>query len=107
VDAIVDLVDDAAGIEAVASALVPGGTIVSTIHAIDEATLRARGYAAANVNLDETPQSSHAGLRTIAHLVEQGTLRVPIVAERPLAEAVAALELIKSGNVSGKVIVTV
>jgi NADPH:quinone reductase-like Zn-dependent oxidoreductase len=107
VDAIVDLVDDTAGTEAVAAALVPGGTIVSTIRAIDEAKLRALGYDAANVNLDETPQSSHAALRTIAHLVEHGTITVPIVAERPLVDAVAALDLVKSGGIAGKVIVTV
>jgi hypothetical protein len=32
---------------------------------------------------------------------------VPIVAERDLTDAVAALELVKSGSVAGKVILTV
>ena len=40
-------------------------------------------------------------------MVEQGRLRVTIAGERPLSEAIEALEQSKSGRVNGKIVITV
>jgi NADPH:quinone reductase-like Zn-dependent oxidoreductase len=45
-------------------------------------------------------------LHDIAELIEAGRLRIPIWGSYPLTEAMAALEAIHSGHVSGKIIIT-
>jgi NADPH:quinone reductase-like Zn-dependent oxidoreductase len=107
VDSVLDLANDTEHIGTMAAVLRKGGTIASTIRAIDEDEFKRRGLHGINVNLEGSPQSSHEGLREVAMMVERGRLRVPIVAERDLTDAVAALELVKSGSVAGKVILTV
>jgi NADPH:quinone reductase-like Zn-dependent oxidoreductase len=107
VDAVLDLADDAEHIAAMSAVLRKGGTIASTIRAIDEDSFKQRGFHGINVNLEGSPQSSHEGLREVAAMVERGRLRVPIVAERDLTDAVEALELVKSGSVAGKVVLTI
>ncbi len=107
VDAVLDLVDDAKAIEAMAGVIRPGGSIVSTIGAAGVDWFTQRKITAQNLVMTQTPQSSHAGLRTLLELVEQGRMRVTIAAERPLAEAVDALERLKRGSVTGKIVITV
>ncbi len=107
IDAALDLVDDADGIRAIAGLLRPDGRIVSTIGAADVDWFAQRGIAATNLVMTETPQSSHAGLRTLLQLLERDRLRVTIVGERPLAEAADALEESRSGSVDGKLVLTV
>ena len=107
VHAIIDLADNASALQKLTVLLRSGGTIASTIHAVDEAYVRERGLRGLNVNLFESPQSSHEGLRTIIDMVERGAIRAPIAAERNLSDAVEALELQKSGAISGKIIVTI
>ena len=107
VDAVLDLVDDADAIEAMAQVLHDGGAIVSTIGAADEEWFAQRTIAAQNLYMADTPQSSHAGLRSLLELVEQGRVRVDIAGERPLSDTVAALEESKRGAVNGKLVITV
>jgi NADPH:quinone reductase-like Zn-dependent oxidoreductase len=107
VDAIVDLVDDADALKASAQALRDGGTIVSTIGAVDEAWCRQHGIDGQNLVMTDTPQSSPAGLTTLTHMIEQGRLRVRIVSEYPLDDAERALDQSKNGSVEGKLIVTI
>ncbi len=106
VDAVLDLVDDENAIKATAPLLRPAGKIVSTIGAADESWFAQRKITAANLYTMDSPQWSHAGLRTLAEMVERQRLRVNIAAEYPLGEALAALERSKSG-VNGKVVITV
>ena len=106
-DAILDLVDDASGTEAMKSLLRPGGFIVSTIGALDVGGFARAGFKAINLVMNETPQSSHDGLRQLARMVEDGTIRVTIAAERDLREAPQALDQSKSGSVNGKLVLTV
>jgi NADPH:quinone reductase-like Zn-dependent oxidoreductase len=107
VDAILDLVNDAEGIRNVAAVVREGGRIVSTIGAADVEQFAKRNVTAINLVMVKTPQSSHAGLRALAEMVEQGRLRVPIAAEHALAEAERALEESKSGRIDGKIVLTV
>lgn len=107
IDAVLDLVDDADAIKITAGVIRGGGKIVSTIGAADVQWFAQRSITAQNLALFRTPQHSHAGLRTLLELVEQGRLRVTITGERALSDAVAALEESKSGAVDGKLVLTV
>lgn len=107
IEAVLDLVDDSDGIKRFAGVIRDGGRIVSTIGAADVEWFSTRKIAATNLYAADTPQWSHAGLRALLELVEQGAIRVMISGERPLADAVDALEESKSGSVDGKLIITV
>ncbi len=106
VDAVLDLVDDENAIKAMAPLLRLKGKIVSTIGAADENWFSQRQITAENLYVADSARWSHAGLRTLAEMVEQQRLRVNIAAEYPLSEALAALERSKSG-ISGKIVITV
>jgi len=107
VDAVLDLVDDDDRIKRIAEIVQPGGRLVSTIGAADVDWLAQRKIAATNLVMAQTPQSSHAGLRTLLELLEQGRIRVMIAGERSLAEAASALAESKTGSVDGKLVLTV
>jgi NADPH:quinone reductase-like Zn-dependent oxidoreductase len=107
VDAVLDLVDDADAIKEAAAVIRPGGRIISTTHSADVEWFAQRKITAQNIAVLKSPQGSHAGLRTLLELVEQGRMRVIIAAERPLSEAVEALEESKRGGVGGKIVITV
>jgi len=106
IDAVLDLVDGPDEIWRMSEVLKRGGSLVSTIGAADERWFAERGIAAKNLVMNETPQSSHAGLRQLVELVEQGRIRVRIVAEHPLSEAERALEQSKAGTLTGKLVLT-
>jgi NADPH:quinone reductase-like Zn-dependent oxidoreductase len=107
VDAVLDLVDDGGRIRSTAAIVRDGGRIVSTIGAADKEFFAKRNVTAVNLAMARTPQSSHAGLRALAEMVEQGRLRVQIAAEHALPEAERALEESKSGKVDGKIVLTI
>jgi NADPH:quinone reductase-like Zn-dependent oxidoreductase len=103
-DAVLDLVSDAAALKRNAPLIKPGGTLVTTIHDADEAWFGKRDVRAININMAATPQSSPEGLDELARLLEDGRLVITIASERPLEEANAVLDGIKSGSIHGKVI---
>ncbi len=107
IDAALDLVDDAAALERVATLLRDGGAIASTIGSVDEAWFASRKVTAQNLFAMDTPAWSHAGLRALLDLLERGVIRVTIARERPLSETIAALEESKAGKVTGKLVITV
>ena len=107
VDAALDLVDDADAIKKIATVLRGGGSIVSTIRAADAAWFEQRKIVAQNLYVGGSPQWSHAGLRKLLELCERSAIRVTIAGERPLSEAVAALDESKRGSVAGKLVITV
>lgn len=103
-EAVLDLVSDGEALKEQAPLVKAGGTLVTTIHDADEAWFAKRGVRAINIIMNETPQSSPAGLDELARLVLEGTLTVRIASERPLADANAVLDGIKAGRIAGKVI---
>jgi NADPH:quinone reductase-like Zn-dependent oxidoreductase len=103
-DLVLDLVNDRETVKKNADIMKPGGKLVSTIHVADEAFFTQRGIRALNIVMNQTPQSSPQGLETVARLVLDGTLRVRIAQESPLAEAVDVLDAVKAGKVRGKAI---
>lgn len=107
VDAVLDLVSGSDRLKTFVDLLRPDGRVVSTIGSADVDWFAQRDVAAQNIVMNETPQSSHAGLRTLLELLEQQRMRVLIAEERPLAEAAEALEESKRGSVNGKIVITV
>jgi NADPH:quinone reductase-like Zn-dependent oxidoreductase len=107
VDAVLDLVDDADALEGMAEVVRAGGNVVSTIRSADVEWFAQHKITAQNIAVFTTPQYSHTGLRTLLELIEQGRLRVTIAGERPLADALAALEDSQRGSVNGKILITV
>jgi NADPH:quinone reductase-like Zn-dependent oxidoreductase len=107
VDAVLDLVDGGDAIGSMADVIKNGGRIVSTIGAANVDAFARRGITAQNIAAKQTPSWSHAGLRTLLELLEQGRLRVRIAAERTLSDAALALEESKAGRVDGKLVITV
>lgn len=106
-DAVLDLVDDHDTISAMEPVVRRDGWIISTIGALDVERFQRNGIRASNIEMTETPESSHEGLRALARMVEEGSLRVIIAAERDLRDATQALQLSKSGRVTGKLVLTV
>lgn len=107
VDAVLDLVDDSDAIKTMADVVRADARLVSTIGAADVDWFAQRNIAALNLVTANTPQFSHAGLRTLLELVEQERIRIVIAQERPLAEAADALAQSKGGSVNGKIVITV
>jgi NADPH:quinone reductase-like Zn-dependent oxidoreductase len=103
-DAVLDMVSDGDTLKRNATSIKRGGSLVTTIHVADEAWFQERGVRAINIVMNETPQSSPAGLDELARMVAEGRVIVRVESERPLDEANAVLDGIKSGRISGKVI---
>lgn len=107
VDAAFDVVSDAGDFKKLAEVVHAEGRVVSTIGSADVTWFAQRKIAAQNLVMNKTPQSSHAGLRSLLELVEQERIHVFIADERPLAEVPAALEESRRGSVNGKIVITV
>jgi NADPH:quinone reductase len=107
VDAAFDVVSDADAFKRLAEIVHADGRVASVIGSADVDWFAQRDIAAQNLVMNQTPQSSHAGLRTLLELLEQQRIRVFIAEERPLSEAVEALEQSKRGYVNGKIVITV
>ncbi|MBV9233195.1 MAG: zinc-binding dehydrogenase [Candidatus Eremiobacteraeota bacterium] len=95
-EAALDLVDDKAGMKRIAGAMREGGRIVSTIGAADTDWFAARKIAATNLYAADTAQWSHAGLRALLEMLQQGGIKVMIAGERPLSEAAQALKKVRA-----------
>jgi NADPH:quinone reductase-like Zn-dependent oxidoreductase len=107
VDAVIDLVSNREQIRVFVDVVRPGGRIISTIGALEENWFEERGIGARKIVLTETPQSSSESLELLAQMVLDGILNVDLAGVRPLARADEALQLSKSGTVSGKLVLTV
>ncbi len=107
IDAALDVVDDADAIKRLDGLMRKQGRIVSTIGAADPDWFAERGVTAIDLVVNKTPQSSHAGLRTLLELLQQGRIRVTIAAEHSLSDAVVALDESKNGSSGGKLVITV
>ncbi|MFF2143198.1 NADP-dependent oxidoreductase [Kitasatospora sp. NPDC058190] len=86
--------------------LKPGGTLVTIMeHGNQElaAAVEAAGRRFAGVSVEP----DYASLEAIAALVDEGRIRPYVAATFPLAEAGRAHELVGSGTVQGKVVLTI
>jgi NADPH:quinone reductase-like Zn-dependent oxidoreductase len=101
ITAILDLVSPPDTLAHDLDALVHGGRIVSTIHALDEQKVHKLGFEARNLNLREMPQASADGLTRLAEMVVEGIVRVRIAEVQPLANAADVLARGKRGQIRG------
>ncbi|MFD7449406.1 NADP-dependent oxidoreductase [Kitasatospora sp. NPDC059827] len=86
--------------------LKPGGTLVSIMEHWNQglaAEIEAAGRTFAGVSVEP----DYASLEALAALVDEGRIRPHVAASFPLDEAARAHELVGSGSVRGKVVLTV
>jgi NADPH:quinone reductase len=102
IDALIDLVSDAAGFAALASLVRPGGTAVTTQYVADEETLRAAGITGINYAM----QPSSKLFERVADAVADGRIVAPPITRISLEEAPAALSSAQAGPISGKTVIT-
>ena len=102
IDALIDLVSDAAGFAALASLVRQGGTAVTAQYVADEEALKAVGITGVNFAL---PLSS-ALFERVADAVADGRIVVPPITRISLEEVPAALSSAQSRPVSGKTVIT-
>lgn len=108
VDAVLDLVSsDGEAIKKLAAVMRRGATIVSTNHVADEGWFASGGMKAVNIVMNETPQSSRAGLDRVARMALDGTITVRVAAVRPLAEGGDVLNRMQNHTLDGKVVLAV
>ncbi|MFD0412316.1 NADP-dependent oxidoreductase [Streptomyces sp. NPDC127108] len=88
------------------SVLRPGGTLVSIMEHGDR-ELAARVEAAGRRFAGVSVEPDYASLEAIARLVDTGAVRPHVAETFPLAEAAKAHELVASGRVQGKVVLSV
>jgi NADPH:quinone reductase-like Zn-dependent oxidoreductase len=107
VDGLLDLVNGPDRSRDGARALKAGGTIVSTIGALDTEWFAQRKLHAVNLVMAETTRSSPESLSELAHLVQERNLHVGLASVPPLEGATAALEESRGGRINGKIVVIV
>ncbi|MFE3324963.1 NADP-dependent oxidoreductase [Streptomyces sp. NPDC059176] len=84
----------------------PGGTLVSIMEHWNQ-ELAARIEAAGRRFAGVSVEPDYASLEAIAALVASGSLRPHVTETFPLADAAKAHELVESGRVQGKVVLTI
>ena len=102
IDALIDLVSDAAGFAALALLVRQGGTAVTTQYVADEEALKAVGITGVNFALP----SSSALFERVAEAVADGRIVAPPITRISLEEVPAALSSAQSRPVSGKTVIT-
>ncbi|MFE9329144.1 NADP-dependent oxidoreductase [Streptomyces sp. NPDC006925] len=88
------------------SVLRPGGTLVTIMEHWNR-ELAAKVEAAGRTFAGVSVEPDHASLEALARLIDAGRVRPRIARTFPMAEAAAAHELVGSGQVQGKVVLTV
>jgi NADPH:quinone reductase-like Zn-dependent oxidoreductase len=102
IDALLDLVNDAAGFAALASLVRAGGAAVTTQYVADEQALRAAGVTGVNFAL---PMSSEL-IERVAEAVTDGRVVAPPINHISLEEVPAALDPTDARPASGKTVIT-
>jgi NADPH:quinone reductase len=102
IDALLDLVSDAAGFAALASLVRSGGSAVTTRYVADEQALRATGVTGVNFAL---PMSSEL-LQRVAEAVADGRIVAPPITRISLEDAAAALSSAQDRPARGKTVIT-
>jgi NADPH:quinone reductase-like Zn-dependent oxidoreductase len=101
-DAVFDTVGGATNTKSY-GVLKQGGTLVSMVQPVDEATVKAKGITYVQQQSKPTPER----LGKIKELIETGALKINIDKVFPLEQAADALDYLKNGHVRGKVVIQV
>jgi len=102
IDALLDLVSDAAGFAALASLVRPGGTAVTAQYVADEAALRSGGITGINFAL----QPSSELLERVAKAVADRRIVAPPITRISLEDVPTALSTAQARPASGKTVIT-
>jgi NADPH:quinone reductase len=105
VDAILDLVNGPDAIRRDAEVIRPGGRLVSTIFAADEAWFAERHITAHNHASNKNPLISPQGLTTVAQMLADGTITARIRSTVELAAAAQVLDDLRHGGLRGKAVI--
>jgi NADPH:quinone reductase-like Zn-dependent oxidoreductase len=105
VDGVLDLVSGADAIRRDAEVIRPGGRLVSTTFAADEAWFAERHIIAHNHSSSANPLISPEGLTTVARMVADGTITARIGAAADLEAAGQVLAKLRSGGLRGKAVI--
>ena len=105
VDAILDLVNGPDAIRRDAEVIRPGGRLVSTIFAADEAWFAERHITAHNHASNKNPLISPQGLTTVAQMLADGTITARIRSTVELAAAAQVLDDLRRGGLRGKAVI--
>jgi NADPH2:quinone reductase len=101
IDAVIDLVSDAATFKASASLVSKGGYLVTTTGVADLKSLKARGLKGVNFQLE----ANTSLLKRLVALVEGQKLAVPVEATITLDKVPAAIAASRSGRARGKTVI--
>ena len=102
IDAVADMHGDKDVMAKIAGAIKPGGRVVSAVGSADEESLSARRISATNV----MGMVMRQDLEALAGVLEHGDIDFPEIRTVPLEDAADALDLVGSGHVRGKIVVT-
>jgi NADPH:quinone reductase-like Zn-dependent oxidoreductase len=105
VDAVLDLVNGPDAIRRDAEVIRPGGRLVSTIFAADEAWFAERQITALNHASSANPLISPEGLTTVAQMLADGSITARIRSFTDLDGAGQVLEQLRSGGLRGKAVI--
>jgi NADPH:quinone reductase-like Zn-dependent oxidoreductase len=105
VDAILDLVNGSDAIRRDAEILKPGGHLVSTIYAADQAWFAERQITAHNIAGSANPFSTPQGLNEVARMLADGTITARIRSTVKLNGAGQMLEKLRNGGLRGKAVI--
>ena len=105
IDAVLDLVSSSDAIGRDAEILKPGGSLVSTIHAADEAWFAEHHVTAHNILGEANPFSSPQGLNEVARMLASGTITARIRSTVELEGTAQILEKLRNGGLRGKAVI--
>ena len=105
VDAVLDLVNGPEAIRRDAEILKPGGILVSTIFAADEAWFAKHEITAHNHASSNNPLLSPEGLSEVARMLADGTITARIGSTTQLANAGQILDELRHGGLHGKAVI--
>jgi NADPH:quinone reductase-like Zn-dependent oxidoreductase len=103
IDAVLDLVSDAASLQRIAGLVRRGGHVYSTIGAADAGALKERGLQGGNFFL----KADASLLKRLAGFVESDELEVPIEARIALEDVPAAIASGRRGGARGKTVIRI
>jgi NADPH:quinone reductase len=116
VDAILDLVNGPDAIRRDAEILKSGGSLVSTIYAVDQKWFADRHITAQNIAsnsaestpaMTANPSSSPQALTEIARMLAEGTITARVRATAALDGAAQILEKLRNGGLKGKAVIRI
>jgi NADPH:quinone reductase-like Zn-dependent oxidoreductase len=103
VDALLDLMHPTSDLEKFLPMVRSGGIVASTIGAVNEPALSAKGFRGMNINLDPKVEL----LDRLGKEFGTGRLRIPLEEKIPLAEANRAIAASRAGGLRGKTVLLI